>query len=178
MALRGEEAPGFFGAYYEWMQTPLPRWEDIAWLREQWAWAVHGQGHHPARRRPPGGGRRRSAISVSTARRQQPRRDAGGDPPAAAVVDAVGTQIEVLLDGGIRRGSDVVKAMALGAKAVMIGRAYLWGMAANGERGVSNVLSILRSGMDEALLGLGRSSVHELSREDVLVPPGFTRDWA
>ena len=83
----------------------------------------------------------------------------------------------MLLDGGIRRGSDVVKAMALGAKAVMIGRAYLWGMAANGERGVSNVLSILRSGMDEALLGLGRS-VHELSREDVLVPPGFTRDWA
>ena len=68
--------------------------------------------------------------------------------------------------------------MALGAKAVMIGRAYLWGMAANGERGVSNVLSILRSGMDEALLGLGRSSVHELRREDVLVPPGFTRDWA
>jgi L-lactate dehydrogenase (cytochrome) len=94
-----------------------------------------------------------------------------------AVVDAVGDQIEVLLDGGIRRGSDVVKAMALGAKAVMIGRAYLWGMAANGERGVQNVLSILRSGMDEALLGLGRSSVHELSREDVLVPPGFTRDW-
>jgi L-lactate dehydrogenase (cytochrome) len=67
--------------------------------------------------------------------------------------------------------------MALGAKAVMIGRAYLWGMAANGERGVQNVLSILKSGMNEALLGLGRSSVHGLTRDDVLVPPDFTRDW-
>jgi len=62
-------------------------------------------------------------------RRQQPRRDAGADPGVAAVVDAVGDQIEVLLDGGVRRGSDVVKALALGARAVMIGRAYLWGLA-------------------------------------------------
>ena len=93
-----------------------------------------------------------------------------------AIVDAVGDQIEVLLDGGIRRGSDVVKALALGAKAVMIGRAYLWGMAAGGEAGVSNVLSILRSGIDEALLGLGRSSIHELVRDDLIIPPDFTRE--
>ena len=65
--------------------------------------------------------------------------------------------------------------MALGAKAVMIGRAYLWGMAANGERGVQNVLSIIRQGIDEALLGLGKSSVHDLTREDVVLPPNFTR---
>jgi isopentenyl diphosphate isomerase/L-lactate dehydrogenase-like FMN-dependent dehydrogenase len=94
------------------------------------------------------------------------------------VVDAVGDQVEVLMDGGIRRGSDVVKAMALGARAVMIGRAYLWGLAANGERGVQNVLSVLRQGIDSALLGLGRSSVHHLTRDDVLMPPDFTRDWS
>ena len=82
------------------------------------------------------------------------------------------------MDGGIRRGSDVVKAMALGARAVMIGRAYLWGLAAGGERGVQNVLSILKCGIDEALLGLGKASVHDLERSDVLVPPDFTRDWA
>ena len=93
-----------------------------------------------------------------------------------AVVDAVGDQIEVLQDGGIRRGSDVVKALALGAKAVMIGRAYLWGMAAGGETGVSNVLSVLRSGIDEALLGLSRSSIHELVRADLIIPPDFTRE--
>jgi pre-mycofactocin synthase len=67
--------------------------------------------------------------------------------------------------------------MALGAKAVLIGRAYLWGMAANGERGVQNVLSIIRSGITEALLGLGKGSVHDLTRDDVLVPPGFEHDW-
>ena len=61
-----------------------------------------------------------------------------------------------LLDGGIRRGSDVVKALALGARAVMIGRAYLWGLAANGQAGVENVLDILRGGIDSAFLGLGQ----------------------
>ena len=87
----------------------------------------------------------------------------------------MGEQIEVLLDGGIRRGSDVVKAVALGARAVMIGRAYLWGLAANGQAGVENVLDILRSGIDSTLLGLGRASIHDLTADDVLVPPGFTR---
>jgi L-lactate dehydrogenase (cytochrome) len=58
---------------------------------------------------------------------------------------------------------------------VLIGRAYLWGMAANGEAGVANVLQILRSGIDETLLGLGRASVHDLRPEDLIVPPDFTR---
>ena len=66
--------------------------------------------------------------------------------------------------------------LALGAKAVMIGRAYLWGLAANGQAGVENVLDILRGGIDSALLGLGRASVHDLTRDDVVVPDGFTRD--
>src|SRR5213076_2010867 len=57
-----------------------------------------------------------------------------------AIVEAVGTELEVLLDGGIRRGSDVVKALALGARAVMAGRACLWGLAAADQRGVENVL--------------------------------------
>ncbi len=70
-----------------------------------------------------------------------------------AVAEAVGEEIEVLLDGGVRRGSDVIKALALGARAVMIGRAYLWGLAANGQAGVENVLDVLRSGIDSALLG-------------------------
>ena len=80
------------------------------------------------------------------------------------------------MDGGIRRGSDVVKALALGARAVMIGRAYLWGLAANGQAGVENVLDILRSGIDSTLLGLGHvRRSDELTRDDVLVPDGFTR---
>ena len=93
----------------------------------------------------------------------------------AAVVEAVGDDAEVLLDGGVRRGGDVVKALALGARAVMIGRPYLWGLAADGQAGVENVLDVLRSGIDSALLGLGHASVHELSPSDLLIPDGFAR---
>ena len=66
------------------------------------------------------------------------------------------------MDGGVRRGSDVVKALALGARAVMIGRPYLWGLAADGQAGVENVLDVLRNGIDSTLLGLGHASVAEL----------------
>jgi isopentenyl diphosphate isomerase/L-lactate dehydrogenase-like FMN-dependent dehydrogenase len=92
----------------------------------------------------------------------------------AAIVDTVGDSIEVVLDGGIRRGSDVVKALALGARAVMIGRAYLWGLAANGQAGVENVLDVLRNGIDSTLLALGKGNVDELTPDDVLIPTGFS----
>ena len=69
----------------------------------------------------------------------------------------------------------MVKALALGAKAVMIGRAYLWGLAANGQAGVENVLDILRSGIESALLGLGHASIHDLTADDLIIPPDFTR---
>jgi pre-mycofactocin synthase len=172
----GEELPTFFGAYGEWMGTPLPTWEDVRWLREEWGgpFAVKGIMHPDDARRAVDVGA--TAISVSN----HGGNNLDGTPASIralpGVVDVVGDQIEVLLDGGIRRGSDVVKALAFGAKAVMIGRAYLWGMAAGGETGVANVLQILRSGIDEALLGLGRSSIHELVRHDLVIPPDFTRE--
>jgi isopentenyl diphosphate isomerase/L-lactate dehydrogenase-like FMN-dependent dehydrogenase len=91
------------------------------------------------------------------------------------IADAVGDQVEVVLDGGIRRGSDVVKAVALGARAVMIGRAYLWGLAVNGQTGVENVLDILRGGIDSAMRGLSLSSVDELTPDHLVIPEGFHR---
>jgi isopentenyl diphosphate isomerase/L-lactate dehydrogenase-like FMN-dependent dehydrogenase len=75
----------------------------------------------------------------------------------------------------VRRGSDVVKAVALGAKAVMIGRAYLWGLAANGQAGVENVLDLLRGGIDSALMGIGKADIRDLDRGDVVAPDGFFR---
>ena len=69
----------------------------------------------------------------------------------------------------------VVKAVALGAKAVMIGRAYLWGLAANGQAGVENVLDVLRGGIDATLTGLGKGSIHDLDRSDVVAPADFYR---
>jgi isopentenyl diphosphate isomerase/L-lactate dehydrogenase-like FMN-dependent dehydrogenase len=102
-----------------------------------------------------------------------------GTPAAIRMVkpiaDAVGDQVEVVMDGGIRRGSDVVKAVALGARAVMIGRAYLWGLAANGQAGVENVLDILRGGIDSTLLGMGLSSIDQLDADQLLVPEDFHR---
>jgi L-lactate dehydrogenase (cytochrome) len=92
-----------------------------------------------------------------------------------SIVEAVGGEIEIVLDSGIRRGSDVVKALALGARAVMIGRAYLWGLAANGQAGVENVLDILRGGIDSCLRGLGHASVKDLSPADLLIGEHFAQ---
>jgi L-lactate dehydrogenase (cytochrome) len=80
------------------------------------------------------------------------------------IVGAVGDQIEVLVDGGIRRGSDVVKAMCLGARAVLIGRAYAYGLGAAGGPGVAKAISILRSDIVRTLKLLGCPSVAELNR--------------
>jgi heme/flavin dehydrogenase (mycofactocin system) len=175
MALPGEPAPTFFGAYGEWMQTPPATWEDVAWLAGEWGGPFMLKGImrvDDAKRAVDAGV---TAISVSN----HGGNNLDGTPASIralpAVADAVGGQIEVLLDGGIRRGSDVVKAVALGARAVMIGRGYLWGLAANGQAGVENVLDILRGGIDSALLGLGHSSIHDLSPDDLVIPPDFPR---
>jgi len=175
MAKSGEKAPTFFGAYYEWMQTPLPSWEDVAWLREQWGgpFMVKGVSRVDDAKRVVDLG----ATALSVSNHGGNNLDGTPAPIRAlpAVADAVGGQIEVLLDGGVRRGSDVVKALALGARAVMIGRAYLWGLAANGQGGVENVLDVIRGGIDSALLGLGKSHVNELTRDDVVAPSDFYR---
>lgn len=175
MTAVGDPDPTFFGVYGEWMQTPLPSWDDLQWLRDRWdgPFMLKGVMRVDDARRAADIGV--SAISVSN----HGGNNLDGTPASIralpAIADAVGDRVEVVLDGGIRRGSDVVKAVALGARAVMIGRAYLWGLAANGQAGVENVLDILRSGIDSALLGLGRTSVRELSRDDLLIPPGFER---
>jgi heme/flavin dehydrogenase (mycofactocin system) len=174
-APRGEPGPPFFAAYGEWMGTPPPTWEDIAWLRELWGGPFMLKGVmrvDDAKRAVDAGV---SAISVSNHGGNNLDSTPASIRALPAIADAVGDQVEVLFDGGIRRGSDVIKALALGARAVMIGRAYLWGLAANGQAGVENVLDVLRGGIDSALMGLGRASVHDLVAGDILVPPGFTR---
>lgn len=179
LAPPGGAAPTFFGAYYEWMNTPPPTWEDIAWMRSYWAqlagtpFMLKGVCRVDDALRAVDAGV--DAISVSN----HGGNNLDGTPAAIRVLhpiaSRVGNQIDVLMDGGVRRGSDVAKAVALGAKAVMIGRAYLWGLGANGQAGVENVLDILRMGLDSTLMGIGKASVHELTPEDFLVPDGFHR---
>ncbi|BBX33856.1 heme/flavin dehydrogenase, mycofactocin system [Mycolicibacterium mageritense DSM 44476 = CIP 104973] len=175
LAEPGTPAPTFFGAYGEWMGTPLPTWDDIAWLREQWGGPFMLKGVmrvDDAKRAVDAGV---TAISVSN----HGGNNLDGTPASIralpAIADAVGEHVEIVLDGGVRRGSDVVKAVALGARAVMLGRAYLWGLAAGGQTGVENVLDIIRGGIDSALMGLGHSSVHDLSPADLVIPDGFGR---
>jgi heme/flavin dehydrogenase (mycofactocin system) len=175
MARPGDAPPTFFQAYGEWMATPPPTWADVAWLRAQWEgpFMVKGICRVDDARRVVDAGA--SALSVSN----HGGNNLDGTPASiralASVADAVGDQVEVLLDGGVRRGGDVAKALALGARAVMIGRASLWGLAANGQAGVENVLDILRTGLDATLRALGRAGVDQLSRDDVIAPAGFSR---
>ena len=173
MVALGQPGPKFFEAYGQWMRTPSPTWHDIAWLREVWdgPLMIKGITRVDDARRAAGIGV--TAISVSN----HGGNNLDGTPATIrvlrAIADAVGDDVEIVLDGGIRRGGDVVKALALGARAVMIGRAYLWGLAANGQAGVENVLDILRGGIDSALIGTGTASVHDLSPVDVVIPEGF-----
>jgi isopentenyl diphosphate isomerase/L-lactate dehydrogenase-like FMN-dependent dehydrogenase len=169
----GEGAPGFFGAYGQWMMTPPPSWDDLAWFASEWGGPCMAKGVmriDDARRAADAGF---SAISVSN----HGGNNLDGTPSPLRVLHGiaseVGDRVEVVLDGGVRRGGDVAKAVALGARAVMIGRAYLWGLAANGQAGVENVLDVLRNGLDSALLGSGVASVHDLRESDIVVPEGF-----
>jgi isopentenyl diphosphate isomerase/L-lactate dehydrogenase-like FMN-dependent dehydrogenase len=176
VATPGDKAPTFFEAYGQWNQSPMPTWEDVAWLRELWGdkpFMLKGVMRVDDAKRAVDAGV--TAISVSN----HGGNNLDGTPAAIralpAVAAAVGDQVEVLMDGGIRRGGDVAKALALGAKAVMIGRAYLWGLGANGETGVGNVLDLLRDGLGSAMIGLGHTSIDQFSPSDLVIPPGFER---
>ena len=93
-----------------------------------------------------------------------------GEPTLLAlprIADAIGGRIPVLMDGGVRRGTDVVKALCLGATAVMIARPYLWGLAVGGQRGVADVLGLLRAEVERTLALLGRPTISALERSAI-----------
>lgn len=169
----GGPSPTFSATYESWRETPAPTWDDVAWLRELWdgPFMVKGVTRVDDALRCVDVGA--SALSVSN----HGGNNLDGTPAAIRclppISDAVRNQLEVLVDGGIRRGSDVAMALALGAHAVMVGRAPLWGLAVAGEQGVTRVLEILRDGIAESLFGLGRRSPADIERRDVLVPPDF-----
>jgi pre-mycofactocin synthase len=145
------------------VRTP-PTWDDLAWIREQWGGRLVLKGImrvDDAERAVAIGA---DGISVSN----HGAKVLDGTPAAIAVLpeiaDAVGQKIDVLLDGGVRRGADVVRACCLGAKAVFIGRSYLWGLAAEGAAGVADILSLFRRGISATLADLGCPSIQALDR--------------
>ena len=152
---------------------PAMRWDDVAQLRSQWAGPLLLKGVlHPAE------ARRAVEIGidgliVSNHGGRQLDGASSALEALPAIVDAVADRIPVLMDGGIRRGSDVVKAVALGARAVLIARPQLWGLALAGEAGVAHVLEIYRSEIDRVMGLLGAHNLDALRRLDLLVrrPP-------
>ena len=146
-------------------------WNDLRWLRDAWDGPIVIKGVHTAddaRRALDAGA---SAIVVSN----HGGRQLDGVAPTLRVlpeiVAAVGGRVEVLLDGGIRRGGDIVKALCLGARAVLVGRAYAYGLGAGGEAGVAKAIQILRSDLVRTLKLLGCASVAELGGSYVEFPP-------
>lgn len=93
------------------------------------------------------------------------------------IVEAVGDKIEVLFDSGIRSGQDVLKALALGAKGCMIGRAYIYGLGAMGEEGVTKALNVIHTELDTTMALCGRRDVKDLNRNNLLIPKAFEGDW-
>jgi L-lactate dehydrogenase (cytochrome) len=148
-------------------------WDDLGWIREEWNGPIIAKGVYTvedARRAADYGV---DGIVVSNHGGRQLDGVAATIRVLPQVVAAVGNRIEVLLDGGIRRGSDIVKALSLGAKAVLVGRAYAYGLGAAGGAGVARAIDILRTDIVRTLKLLGCPSVRELDRSYVSVPS----DW-
>ncbi len=148
-------------------------WDDLKWIRELWSGKIMVKGVHTAEdaRRVVDEGA--DALVVSNHGGRQLDGVPGSVRSLPEVVAAVGGRIEVLVDGGIRRGGDVVKALSLGARAVLVGRAYAYGLAAAGETGVARAIEILRTDMIRTMKLLGVSSIHDLNRSYIDVPAGW-----
>jgi isopentenyl diphosphate isomerase/L-lactate dehydrogenase-like FMN-dependent dehydrogenase len=151
-------------------------WADLGWIRERWSGPIVVKGvltGDDARRAIDAGA---AAVSVSN----HGGRQLDGLPASLRalpeVVKAVNGQAEVWMDGGIRRGTDIVKAICLGARAVLCGRAYAYGLAAAGEAGVARVIEILRTDLERTLRLLGCPSIAALDRSYVNVPKSW--EWS
>lgn len=148
-------------------------WQDFKWLREAWPGPILVKGvltGEDARRSIDVGA---AGVIVSNHGGRQLDGVSATLRALPEIVSAVNGQIEVLMDGGVRRGGDIAKAICLGARAVLVGRAYAYGLSAAGEAGVSRAIAILRADFERTLKLLGCSSVGELGRSFVEVP----RDW-
>jgi L-lactate dehydrogenase (cytochrome) len=157
------------------LEATVVTWDDLRWIRDMWTGPVIVKGVLTAEdaQRAAAEGVQGIVVSNHGARQLD-----GVSPTLRAlpeVVAAVNGRCEVLLDGGVRRGSDVVKALCLGAKAVLIGRAYAYGLGAAGGPGVARVIDILRADVTRTLKLLGCGSVAALNRSYVDVPAGWLR---
>ncbi len=156
------------------LEASMTSWEDFKWIRDAWGGPIVAKGVHTAddARRAVAEGA--SAIVVSNHGARQLDGVAPTIRVLPEVVQAVKGQTEILLDGGIRRGSDVVKALCLGASAVLIGRAYAYGLGAGGQAGVARAIDILKTDVIRTMKLLGCSAIKDLDGAYVDVPSEWT----
>jgi L-lactate dehydrogenase (cytochrome) len=168
-AVPGARTPAAFRSWVDAQFDPSVTWDDIAWVRENWSGQLVLKGvldPDDARRAVEVGA---DGVVVSNHGGRQLDSVPSSTRALPDVVDAVAGQIEVLADGGIRTGLDVVKMLAMGASAVLIGRAWAWSVTARGETGVRHVLEVMRSDIDVALGLTGHTSVGDLDRSALYV---------
>ncbi|MGA2357129.1 MAG: alpha-hydroxy acid oxidase [Terriglobales bacterium] len=148
-------------------------WSDLTWIRKVWQGPIVVKGvltAEDARRAVDEGA---AAIVVSNHGGRQLDCVPSSLRVLPQIVKAINGQTEILMDGGIRRGSDIIKALCLGARAVLCGRAYAYGLAAAGEAGVNRAIEILRADLDRTMRLLGCASIAELDRSYVEVPSNW-----
>ena len=158
------------------LEQSVVSWDDLKWIRQAWSGPIVIKGIHTgddARRAVNEGA---DALVVSNHGGRQLDGVAPSLRVLPEVVAAVGGRIEVLFDGGIRRGSDIVKALCLGARAVMIGRAYAYGLGAAGGAGVERAIEIFRADLIRTLKLLGCASIADLNQSFVQVPADWLRN--
>lgn len=158
------------------LESAQVSWTDLKWIRELWDGPIVMKGvmtADDARRSVDHGAQ---AVIVSTHAGRQLDGVAGSLRVLPGILEAVGDKIEVIFDGGIRRGADVVKAMAMGARAVLLGRGYAYGMAAAGDAGIERALEIFEADIVRTLKLLGCPSISQLDPSYVALRPGFRVD--
>jgi isopentenyl diphosphate isomerase/L-lactate dehydrogenase-like FMN-dependent dehydrogenase len=156
------------------LANPSSTWSDLAWLRERWPGPLLVKGVLSADDARIAVDSGVDGIVVSNHGGRQLDGAPASIDALAEIADAVGDQVELLVDGGVRHGTDVVKARALGARAVLVGRPWLYGLAAGGEAGVAGVLEILRSEIDRALALLGRARFDDVDASVLSAPTTAT----
>ncbi len=170
-AVPGARTPANFRDWVDAQFDPSVTWEDIAWVREHWSGKLAVKGvldAEDARRAAAAGV---DAIIVSNHGGRQLDAVPSTVQVLPGIAEAVGGEVEILADGGVRSGLDVVKMLALGARAVLVGRAWAWAVAARGQDGVRHMLSVMRADIDVALGLTGQTAVSDIDRT-VLYRPG------
>lgn len=158
---------GFINSQFDRSVT----WKDAAWLREEWGGPFAIKGIITPADADRAATLGADAVWVSNHGGRQLDTCPTTIDALGPIVTAVGGRAEVILDGGVRRGSDIVKALALGAQAVALGRAYLWGLAAGGEAGVTRALTILEDELTRTMALIGAASIKAISRRHLQPPP-------